>query len=143
MLVVDKGRNGFIKVIHYTSSMHMSRSSFELSSDSSSNDMVVKEEEVYLKKTVIERLEYRDGVVIYNPKQAISRGREKVGESSDDKCFKNAESFVNWLLTGKNVKEQEDLGVIVLAIAAAGAVLGLAIIGLVLLRTDSKETNSE
>ncbi len=137
MLVVDKGQNGTVKVIHYTSSMQLS-SSFELSTDTSFDNMVVKEEEVCIQRMEIERLEYSRDIDLYKPDKAIHRGRQKLGESKDDVCFSNAESFVNWLLTGKNLKEQEALGVNI-ALVIGGVVVGLGIIGLIQLLTGSKK----
>ncbi len=139
MLVVDKGQNGTVKVIHYTSSMQLS-SSFELSTDTSFDNMVVKEEEVCIQRMEIERFKYSRDIVLYNPDKAIHRGRQKLGKSKDDVSFNNAESFVNWLLTGKNLKEQEALGVdIALIIAGGVVVLGLAALGLILLSSGSKK----
>ena len=89
----------------------------------------IKEESVPLdpKEQIVELLEYVEpNVVKYNGKKAIMRARERVGQdTSFSVFFKNCESFVNWAITGQEVTNQGELGLL-----AGGAAVGIGLVTL-------------
>ena len=139
MLVVKVIGAKKLKVIHCTEYQNQNYSTSlavgsgvasALSSFSLSDGIVavIKEESVYLdpKKQTVELLEYKEpNVVKYNGKEAIIRARARVGDTSFSIFFKNCESFVNWAITGQEVTNQGELGLL-----AGGAAVGIGLVTL-------------
>ena len=54
----------------------------------------------------IERIVYKDDVVVYDVQMRITRARSRRGEVEYNLLLNNCESFVNWALTNENLSEQ-------------------------------------
>ena len=88
----------------------------------------IKEESILIrpKEQTVELLEYEGlNVVRCNGEEAIMRARTRVGDTSYSIFFKNCESFVNWAITGQEVTNQGELGLL-----AGGAAVGIGLMTL-------------
>ena len=99
-----------ILIIHYTGD-----------EQSNSAKIIEQEVEIDLKIDVLEILRYSETEEVFSADEAIKRARERAGEEEYGLFSNNCECFVNWALTGKNVSNQSNTGLLA---AGAGAVAG-------------------
>ena len=134
MLVVEviDAECGEIMVIHYTTPTKKSLLS--------GNNIVMEGVVQILEK--IERVQYKDHVRVYSPRQAIRQARSRLDEQDYSVFFNNCESFVNWALTSQDITDQGTEAAVVGAAVGVG-VAAATVYGLWTLFSDSKKDKKE
>ncbi len=131
-LVVEVVNPTTLLVIHYTTSGSLTSAEVSSTVASSGSCKTTKvfeiEMNVDLQSEEIELLEYEEGVALYTGQERVKRARERLDEKKYKLFRNNCECLINWAITDKNVSEQGESAIELIAAGVTAGVVGAAIL---------------